>query len=75
MIGGFAVSNLQVPQCPKIPGNSTVNRACIAAYMLMHVTSSALNLYMENVWLWTADHDINSSANAQITIYSGRDPY
>lgn len=50
-IGGFAVSNLQVPQCPKIPGNPTVNGACIAAYMLMHVTSSASNFYMENVWL------------------------
>jgi glucan 1,3-beta-glucosidase len=51
-IGGFAVSNLQVPQCPKTPGNPTVNGACIAAYMLMHVTASASNLYMENVWLW-----------------------
>ncbi|PMD62903.1 glycoside hydrolase family 55 protein [Hyaloscypha bicolor E] len=50
-IGGFAVSNLQVPQCPKIPGNPTVNGACIAAYMLMHVTSSASNFYMENYQL------------------------
>jgi len=52
-IGGFAVSNLQVPQCPKTPGNPTVNGACIAAYMLMHVTSSASIIYVENVWLWT----------------------
>jgi glucan 1,3-beta-glucosidase len=74
-IGGFAGSNLQAPQCPKTPGNPTINRACIAAYMLMHVTPSASNLYMENVWLWTADHDIDSSANTQITIYSGRGLY
>lgn len=74
-IGGFAGSNLQVPQCPKTPANPTVNTACIAAYMLMHVTSSASNLYMENVWLWTADHDIDSSDNTQITVYTGRGLY
>jgi len=43
--------------------------------MLMHVTSSASNLYMENVWLWTADHDIDSSDNTQITVYAGRGLY
>lgn len=74
-IGGFAGSNLQASQCPKTPGNPAVNGACIAAYILMHVTPSASNLYMENVWLWTADHDIDSSANIQINIYSGRGLY
>lgn len=74
-IGGFAGSNLQVGNCPKTPGNPAVNNNCIAAYMLMHVTASASNLYMENVWLWTADHDIDSSSNTQITIYSGRGLY
>lgn len=71
-IGGFAGSNLQVSQCPKTPGNPAINQNCIAAYMLMHVTPSATGLYMENTWLWTADHDIDSQANTQITIYSGR---
>lgn len=74
-IGGFAGSNLQVSQCPITPGSPTVNEACIGAYMLMHVTASASNLYMENTWLWTADHDIDSSDNTQITIYSGRGLY
>lgn len=73
-IGGFAGSNLQLQQCPK--GGNTVNRACIGAYMLMHVTASASNLYMENVWLWTADHDLENEANnGQITIYAGRGLY
>jgi glucan 1,3-beta-glucosidase len=71
-IGGFAGSNLQASNCPKTPGNPAVNPSCIAAYMQMHITASASNLYMENVWLWTADHDIDSSANTQITVYSGR---
>jgi glucan 1,3-beta-glucosidase len=71
-IGGFAGSNLQVAQCPT---NAGVNTACIGAYMSMHITPSASGLYMENVWLWSADHDIDSSANTQISVYSGRGLY
>ncbi len=51
-IGGFTGSQLQVAQCPKAPGNSAVNSNCIGAYMSMHITKGASNLYMENVWLW-----------------------
>lgn len=40
--------------------------------MTMHVTSGASGLYMENVWLWTADHDIDDASNTQISIYNGR---
>jgi len=40
--------------------------------MHVHVTSGASGLYMENNWFWTADHDIDSSANTQITVYTGR---
>jgi glucan 1,3-beta-glucosidase len=32
-------------------------------------------LYMENVWLWTADHDIDDSALRQLNIYTGRGLY
>lgn len=74
-IGGFAGSNLQVGNCLKSPGNPAVNNNCVAAYMLMHVAPSASGLYLENCWLWTADHDIDSSDNTQITIYSGRGLY
>ena len=48
-IGGFKGSNLQVAQCPVTAGSSTVNTACIGAYMSMHIAASASNLYMENV--------------------------
>ncbi|RKU44074.1 hypothetical protein DL546_006880 [Coniochaeta pulveracea] len=75
-IGGFAGSNLQVAQCVKTPetdaGTAGVNTACIAAFMSMHITASAQGVYMENVWLWVADHDVEDAANTQITVYAGR---
>lgn len=51
-IGGFTGSQLQVAQCLKTPGSSTVNTGCIGAYMSMHVTKQSSGLYMENTWLW-----------------------
>lgn len=74
-IGGFAGSNLQAGQCAKNPGSTTVNQNCIAAYMAMHITAGASNLYMENVWLWTADHDIDDQGLAQLDIYVPRGLY
>jgi glucan 1,3-beta-glucosidase len=77
-IGGFAGSNLQTEQCMKTPdviviGENLVQE-CIAAYMSFHVTTWGAGLYMENNWLWTADHDLDdaSNNNTQITIYAGR---
>ena len=72
-VGGFAGSELQVAECPTTPTASvSPDRQCIAAYMLMHVTKSAANLYLENVWLWTADHDLEDPKSKQITVYVGR---
>lgn len=68
-IGGFAGSNLQVPQCPT---TAAVSSSCEAAYMTFWVRSGAKNVYLENVWLWTADHDMDSAANTQISVYTGR---
>lgn len=69
-IGGFTGSNLQVAQCAV--GAAQPNANCIAAFQSMHVTSVANGLYMENVWLWSADHDIDDASDTQITVYSGR---
>ncbi|KAL6714211.1 hypothetical protein ACLMJK_008706 [Lecanora helva] len=71
-IGGFAGSNLQKTQCPATPATTSINNACMAAYMSMHVSKTASGLYMENVWLWTADHDIEDPKLTQITVYTGR---
>jgi glucan 1,3-beta-glucosidase len=79
-IGGFTGSNLQVAQCPKTPSQNVtsvagVNESCIAAFMAMHVSKGAAGLYLENVWLWTADHDMDDPSLRQITIYAGRGLY
>ena len=59
--------------------NASSSSPCTAAFMSMHITESATGLYMENVWLWTADHDLDSTlpeyANTNITIYTGRGLY
>jgi hypothetical protein len=72
-VGGFAGSKLQSAQCPKTPNSKTVPKAaCIAAHTSMHITKTAGKLYVENSWLWVADHDIESAQNTQINIYAGR---
>ncbi|KAH8601293.1 glycoside hydrolase family 55 protein [Bisporella sp. PMI_857] len=75
-IGGFAGSGLQLADCPKTPEiaitKDNLVTKCIAAFMSMHVTASATGLYLENVWLWVADHDVEDATVRQITIYAGR---
>lgn len=71
-IGGFVGSQLSYANCPAVAGSSTINPACIGAYMSMHITKSAAGLYMENNWLWVADHDADDQGLRQITVYAGR---
>lgn len=40
--------------------------------MSMHITPSASGVYMENNWLWVADHDIDDQEVGQITLFAGR---
>ena len=77
-IGGFAGSDLSIADCPasetrniSIPPNQ-INQNCVAAAASVIVTSSARNLYMENTWLWVADHDAEDPQLRQITVYAGR---
>ncbi|KXJ96101.1 glycoside hydrolase family 55 protein [Microdochium bolleyi] len=71
-IGGTTGSNLSLAQCGKTPESTNINRNCISAYTGMHVTKTATQLYMENVWHWVADHDVDDFQLRQITIFSGR---
>ncbi|KAF2215448.1 glycoside hydrolase family 55 protein [Cercospora zeae-maydis SCOH1-5] len=75
-IGGFAGSRLLVADCPKTPNTqvtpSLIDQDCISGYLSMHITNGSTGLYLENVWLWVADHDIEDRALTQITIYTGR---
>ena len=39
--------------------------------MQLHITKNS-NGYFENVWLWTADHELDQDDHSQIDIYNGR---
>ncbi|KAK4133566.1 glycoside hydrolase family 55 protein [Trichocladium antarcticum] len=72
-VGGFAGSQLQAAECPITPDQANViNSACISGYMSMHITSSARNLYVENSWLWVADHDIEHVNSTRINVFVAR---
>jgi len=76
-IGGFAGSDLQLPECAKTP-NITITAAnlptqCVSGFLSFHITAASSGLLMENCWIWVADHDLEIGANnQQITVYSGR---
>ncbi|KAL6237017.1 hypothetical protein BDW75DRAFT_249492 [Aspergillus navahoensis] len=61
-IGGAVGSNVQ-SQCTGSPDQ------CKAAWAALHLTSTS-SAYIENMWAWTADHDLDGS-NRQI-ISTGR---
>jgi hypothetical protein len=71
-VGGYAGTDLQSDKCSKNP-NAThdANPECIGSFMQLHITKSA-NGYFENVWLWTADHEMDLGDYNQIDIYNGR---
>ena len=71
-IGGAAGTELQVANCPRLSG--AVKPACIAGSLLLHLTKTS-SAYLENIWVWTADHDLDdkpSLSEAQVDIYVAR---
>ncbi|KAJ5682661.1 hypothetical protein N7462_005826 [Penicillium macrosclerotiorum] len=71
-IGGAAGTELQSDTCRKTPTVKTTPKTeCIAAFMLLHVTKKA-SAYIENSWMWTADHELDLSDHSQINVYTGR---
>ncbi|OIW28355.1 pectin lyase-like protein, partial [Coniochaeta ligniaria NRRL 30616] len=68
-VGGNLGSSLQAADCPKLTGS--INPNCAAASLLLHLTPTS-SAYVENLWAWVADHDIDIPAQTQIDIYSGR---
>ncbi|KAK1145845.1 hypothetical protein N8T08_003791 [Aspergillus melleus] len=67
-VGGAIGSNLQRGDCPKTGG---VNSKCKAASLLLHLTPKS-SAYLENIWLWTADHDLDVVTQDQISVYVAR---
>ncbi|KAH7147069.1 pectate lyase superfamily protein-domain-containing protein [Dactylonectria estremocensis] len=68
-VGGAKGGNLQAKDCPSLP--DTLNPGCVAASLMLHVTPKA-SAYLENVWVWAADHDIDDSKQTNIDIYAAR---
>ncbi|MCJ1379596.1 hypothetical protein MMC17_002698 [Xylographa soralifera] len=71
-IGGSAGTDLQSNTCAKNPTvTAPANPACEGAFLLLHVTPKA-SIYMENNWLWVADHELDLGDHDQINIFNGR---
>ncbi|KAK6330900.1 hypothetical protein TWF718_003098 [Orbilia javanica] len=68
-IGGAAGTNLRATDCPKLTGS--IKMDCRAASMLLHMTKQS-SAYLENVWAWVADHDVDIFDQTQIDIYVAR---
>ncbi|KAH7128441.1 pectate lyase superfamily protein-domain-containing protein [Dendryphion nanum] len=71
-VGGFEGTELQSSNCKKNP-NATheADPKCFGSFMQLHLTKNS-NGYFENVWLWTADHELDQKDHSQIDIYNGR---
>lgn len=67
-VGGAMGTDLQATDCPILSG---VSEKCIAASMLMHLTPQS-SAYLENVWIWTADHDLDTIDQTMVSVYTGR---
>ena len=47
-----------------------VNQDCLGVALSLHLTSQS-SAYIENMWLWTADHALDGD-QSQISVYTGR---
>ncbi|PHH65715.1 hypothetical protein CDD82_1637 [Ophiocordyceps australis] len=73
-IGGFTGTRLQSDRCllkPDADPAAAPDPACLGAFMLLHVTPQA-TIYMENTWLWVADHELDIAGQDKLTIFNGR---
>ncbi|KAJ6504338.1 exo-beta-1,3-glucanase [Mycena vitilis] len=64
-IGGAKGTNIQVSQCPT---TSTATQ-CMGAFLGLHILGSG---YFENVWVWTADHDLDDLGQGRINSFTAR---
>jgi glucan 1,3-beta-glucosidase len=67
-IGGSRGSTLGATECNK--AFHSVAPSCYAAFLLLHLTQTS-SAYLENVWVWTSDHDLDGD-HSQISIYNAR---
>lgn len=73
-IGGTAGTKLQQDTClgkPSTTQPAQFNPDCAGSFLMLHITHQA-TAYVENVWLWVADHELDMSMHSQVSIYNGR---
>lgn len=61
-MGGALGTELQVAQCPA----GSANTDCIAGTLLFHLMPTG-SAYLENVWVWVADHDLDDADDSQVS--------
>uniref|UniRef100_V5EV57 Rhamnogalacturonase A/B/Epimerase-like pectate lyase domain-containing protein n=1 Tax=Kalmanozyma brasiliensis (strain GHG001) TaxID=1365824 RepID=V5EV57_KALBG len=67
-LGGFAGTHLEADKCAR---ELPLKEGCRASFLGLHLTTDS-SAYIENVWVWTADHDLDYGNRAQVNILSGR---
>lgn len=78
-VGGTAGTQLQQDTCL---GNSTssttqgipssqFNPECAGSFLMLHITQQA-TAYVENVWLWVADHELDMATHSEVNVFNGR---
>ncbi|PPQ78458.1 hypothetical protein CVT25_011853 [Psilocybe cyanescens] len=68
-LAGSSGTKLDGSNCPTSGAGGYDN--CYAAFLSLHITPCATG-YFEGTWVWLADHDLDLSGEAQITVYAGR---
>ncbi len=76
--GGTSGTGLLAAECPKVTAtqvnSSNIKDGCKAAYAQMHITKAAAGVYLENVWFWGSDVDLDRAytSSPQNLIYTAR---
>ncbi|KAI8061631.1 beta-1-3-glucanase [Gongronella butleri] len=70
-VGGSTGSGLQYTQCPQPASSNTASTQCSGVHTLMRMGPTA-SAYLENVWAWTADHDLDEELQRKISVFTGR---
>jgi glucan 1,3-beta-glucosidase len=68
--GGAKGTNQHPSNCRKLTG-ALARPECQGAFLQLHI-SPPTSLYMENVWLWVADHNLDYPDHDQIDLFNAR---
>lgn len=68
-VGGAVGTKIDPFNCPRGDGTKAPAESCAGSWALMRITTKA-TAYLENVWGWVADHDLDY--DDQINVYNAR---